>query len=181
MPRLIILLSLALLHACASQRHGELYQLDLPSYTALNCCWQSQESIQISSGEHTTEILSVLELVKDHLTIVILDPLGQRLAAFRQDASGLQTLTAPDDWDPRLSKQMLLAIYLDQLSASGWQFTQTGWAADITEQTRTLRYRDNIKLTINYDDNGLSERRRRIDFTGQPLTLEIQTISRTAL
>ncbi len=181
MSRIAILLGVLVLQACASHRQAQLHQLDLPSHTALNCCWQSQESILISSGGRSTQILSVLELVDDHLTIVILDPLGRSLATFQQDASGLHTRTAPDGWDPRLSRQMLLAIYLDQLSASEWQFTQAGWSAEINEQRRVLRYNDSVKLFIEYDTNQQSQRRRQVHFADQALTLEIKTLSRTVL
>ncbi|CAA0091626.1 Uncharacterised protein [Zhongshania aliphaticivorans] len=181
MSRLVILLCLALLQACASQDQRALYHLDTPSFTTLNCCWQSLETIRISGSEQSIELLSALELLNDHLTVVILDPLGHNLATFRQDQAGLHTLNAPPDWDTRLSKHILLAIYLDQLQASDWHSLAPEWTVIIKENSRTLRYNDSVKLTIKYVQNDSNNRQRHIYIDGQPLTLEIKTLSRTVL
>ncbi|WP_344933581.1 DUF3261 domain-containing protein [Zhongshania borealis] len=172
------------LTSCATQQHSSIEALRLPPRSTLACCWQSQESIQITITQNSAikkiALLSALEVTPTQLTVVIFDPLGRRLASFAQDDAGLHTHSAPPEWDTRLAQQMLLAIYLHHIPSSAWNFQGSDWSITTTQRSRALLFRQQIQLQIDYADDS-SKQDRRISYPGQPLVLDIRTLSRTAL
>ena len=179
-----VLLVTGLLSGCAALGTP---QSSLPPPSALPCCWQSQERVQVSTGEEEHTFLAALAVSPQALTVVVLDDLGRRLLTLVHDGVAVTTLDAPPGWPERLSSQLLLAIYLHQLAPEQWLQPSGDWSVSDAGGSRTLLYRGKEHVRLHYAAVGVTvpvepfAQPRRIDFVGQEVQIHVVTLSHDPL
>lgn len=159
----------------------------LPPPSALPCCWQAQERVQVSAQGEEHTFLAALAVDPDTLTVVVLDDLGRRLLTLIHDGGHLKVLDAPPGWPESLSQQLLLAVYLHHLTPEQWTRSTENWSVVEAGSRRTLLYRARERVTLHYAAVGATvavapfARPRRIEFVGQEVQINVVTLSRDAL
>lgn len=141
---LCLTLLIVFITGCATSRDtASLQNLPLPSSQAGDCCWQLLQSLNINNGNiqnEDSDQLQALDLQavvlrqKTGLTLILIDPLGRRLASIVEkngDVSLKKNTTINTDIPARL---LMAAIYLtywpkqswtDSLLNSQWQMAQS--------------------------------------------------------
>jgi hypothetical protein len=174
-------LVLATLGACATTPE-RLSQVPLPSPEALQCCWQSEESVRITTPQHTLRVSAAVAVTPGKLVVVILDGIGRPLVSLSHEGGEPRTLGAPSDWSPSLTRQLLLAVYLHRLDSQQWHFDNPGWSLDVTANGRSLRYRGRELVRLRYPvEEPEVGNPREVEYIGQGIHLAIHDLTRTAL
>lgn len=177
MSRLILLAWAVLLASCATPRSGG--GIPLPAPQVVACCWQSQERVDVTLDGGTQTLLSAIERRDDQMTVAMLSPLGQPLVLFRHDHAGVQTLNAPQGWNPILNELILAAIYLHHHPDREWRANNTNWTIERDKHSRALHHKGKIVVLIKYPENGTSSQ-RTVHYPEHAVQLTVTTLNRTS-
>lgn len=153
----------------------------LPSITRLECCWQSEEQVVLTTGESENTLLAATSLTEGQLTVVVLDSIGRRLLTLRYDDNGLRELQAPPQWRTSNSRYLLAAIFLHHISSVNWLQHSPDWQVQFEGNSRVLSHRGREIMSLVYDKGEAPQDPRTVRVPGHQLTMRVTTLTRTEL
>lgn len=175
--RYSVIILITLLIACSLSPRVE-HGSELPNVSQLGCCWQATESLKISFQEREFNTLTVTAVTHDGLTLVMLDPLHQRLLTITQRGQEVMVDLALDAGRDLPVKLLLLGIYLRNLNANDWVFTN--WQVEKNGNVKTLSKsgKATIRLTEGIFSNGNVT---DLYYPGLKMRVLVKTLSRESL
>lgn len=184
MPRRLISCLLLLPLSCTLPvKPANLATLPLPDASALPCCWQSQESLQIDYRDQQHRLTSVLAVEKTGLTLIVFDPLGRKLLAVKQQGAEIEEQLFHESSD--LPVQWLLpAVYLAHMNQQRWSTDHSPWSVGEQNSNLVLYFRRRPTVVVRgFTDGDLPRagNERVVRFVEHGLTLNITTLSSKAL
>lgn len=168
---------------CESIRHQtNKANLSLPNPSALPCCWQTMERLDVTIDEQQVILSSVTVVEKGRLTVVILDPIGQRWVTVTQENSELKIDQSPEIEATLPVEWLVLGIYLRNLPDPGWAFPDSNWAVERGGQKAILLQNGQPKIelkekTISNQNKSFVE----LQYLDLDLRVEIFMLSRQGL
>ena len=178
--RMLLPVLFLLLSACATLDPGiPRHWPPLPAASALPCCWQVEERIELLTQDGTMQLGGVVARSGDSLTFVLFDTLGRRLLTL-----------VHRDGTPRVdmleqlplaghSRLLLLALYLQWLPTEQWPM-DSNWTLAQQAGRKTLYYRAQPRITLTEPDPARAET-RTLSFVREGITLQLTTVARTVL
>ena len=157
----MLLVAYGFISACSSTQHiGSLTTLPLPDTTAVHCCWQALQQLEINREGKKYSLQAALALTQEapgpQLTLILLDSLGRRLVSVRDNNDPNQQLRIHQQAAAGVAKKLpgrflLAAVYLAYWPDSGWQqaLADSDWALDKTPTGRTLYYRQQAIVSVS--------------------------------
>ena len=119
----------------------------LPDVSALGCCWQSTEAMQIRVEDSEFEMISVMAVTPNGLTLILLDPLQRRWLTVTQQGLDVVVDRALDIDKGLPLNLLLLAVYLKNLEATDWEGSI--WDVELSGSSKILS--QNGKTLIRLD------------------------------
>lgn len=151
-----ILLGLVI-SGCTNSRHiATLQQLPLPNIGTGECCWQLLQSISINNDGNTADLQGVLLQQQAQLSLILLDPMGRRLATITNTADTV-TLETNAEIDAKIPDRLLIAaVYLTYWPEQSWQHTlhNSPWTLQQTHANsgqinRHLSYNNRVIISVD--------------------------------
>lgn len=152
----------------------------LPNTASLPCCWQVHEKLAIEYQGEQFELSSVIAIHDNQLTIVILDPLGQRLFFIMQQGDHVQVEKSslikkdlPIEW-------LLIGVYFRYMPDDGWLFKGSHWHTK-RDSEHTLLMQNNKAKVILYEPVVASNVSTQLQYPDLKLNISITTLFRQSL
>ncbi|MCB1669208.1 MAG: DUF3261 domain-containing protein [Pseudomonadales bacterium] len=197
MSRLILIIFFFLSVAC--QHNPSLPTIatpPLPGSNQLACCWQAQESLEITFHDKQFQLNAVVAVDtqmnakkrQQKLTLVLFNPLGQRILTIVQQEQEISTLVSPQLKDPLPAELLLAGVHLAYSNDSAWSEigpkNRTGWSMNTThtesgDVEKVLSYRSRPIISMVTTPNAQS--RRILYFADHNAVIKITTLTRNPL
>lgn len=196
---LSLILLIVFITGCATSRDiASLQNLPLPDIQAGDCCWQLLQGLSINSdnkeaddSNQTLDLQAVVLHQKTELTLILIDPLGRRLATI-SEKNGNVILNKNTEFNAEIPTRLLIAaVYLtywpkqswtDSLYNSQWQMTQNV-DQDSAQINRVLSHmgRDIIKINNVHPKGPALNQTSTLEHLLLPLSATIKTHQRQDL
>ena len=180
MPPMLLPTLLLLLAACGTLGPGTpRHWPALPAASALPCCWQVEEQIELQAQDGTMQLGGVVARRGNSLTFVLFDSLGRRLLTLVHRDGESQVDMREELPLAEHSRLLLLALYLQWLPAEQWPM-DPDWTLAQEPGRKTLHYRTQPRITLTYPDPTNADA-RTLSFVREGITLHLRTVARTVL
>jgi len=150
----------------------------LPDVSALGCCWQATEAMHIRDAGSEFEVMSVIAVTNDGLTLILLDPLQRRWLTLNQRGQDVVIDRAIDTDKDLPLNLLLLAVYLKHLGAIDWEGSI--WEVEVSGSSKILS--QNGKALIRLDSRPAPEEDTvDIYYPTAKIAVAVKTTSRVTL
>lgn len=114
----------------------------IPDVSALGCCWQRQEQLQITSGERNFHVQAVTAVQPASLTIVMLDTLGRRWMTVTQTGQQVEVDTHEQSETELPVQWLLLGVYLRFADPETWDQANSPYRFDSASEVERQLHLD---------------------------------------
>ena len=177
MRGLILLLALAV-SGCMN-RPPDIDALTLPPPQSLDCCWQATERLVIATTESQLDLLAVLAVQNDNVTLVLMDTLGSRLLSVTQGNHGLVVDSGRSEAAQLPVRLLLLGVYLRHLESEDWRHVDRRYRVEASSGDRTLMFNDQEVVEIKVIPD--TPETVQLSYFGIEATVTIETVEKIQL
>lgn len=113
-----------------------------------HCCWQLQQQLQVTHNKDSHNYMAIVAYQPRSVAIVVLSPLGQRLASITHTPENITREYAPyiaPEWSLDL---LLSSVYLAYWPEPVWQLTPPWRFQTLTPKHRELYWQQDLAATV---------------------------------
>lgn len=154
--------------------------LPLPSPTSLDCCWQSEESVNLQHSDRSITAHAIVVRKPENLRLVLMTPLGLPLLDVEHDQQNITIHQNDIPLAEQLIRHILFSIYFSHLPPGYWLQNLTAECGfSSSPSSRTMHCFGAPLISWQQLDQG-NHPAYRVEFRDET-RIDIQTLSRTRL